>query len=110
MKILVFNCGSSSVKFQLIETAGDASATNRDRKLVWGLVDGLGERAIFKLESVDHTSQSEEKLSVSTHEAAVRTIIERLNLLSSGATSAPRTDAVGHRVVHGGGLFTAPVA
>lgn len=110
MNVLVLNCGSSSVKFQLIETAGDASVTNRDRKLLSGLVDRLGERAIFKLKSVDHTSQSEEELSVSTHEAAVRTIIERLDLSPSGATSARRVDAVGHRVVHGGDLFTAPVA
>ena len=42
MNVLVLNCGSSSVKFQLIETGADSAAAQSDRKLAIGLVDRLG--------------------------------------------------------------------
>ncbi|MGN6731895.1 MAG: hypothetical protein ACTHMB_07980, partial [Candidatus Binatia bacterium] len=38
MNILVLNCGSSSIKFQLIETAGDLAAIAQDRKLIVGAI------------------------------------------------------------------------
>ncbi|HEX2929041.1 MAG TPA: acetate kinase [Candidatus Binatia bacterium] len=104
MKILVLNCGSSSVKFQLIETEGDSGPTERDRKLLSGLVDRLGNHATFRLKSNDKNAPVvEESLSVRDQEAAVRLIIERLGM-SAGGTRA--VDAVGHRVVHGANLFT----
>src|SRR6266576_3322852 len=100
MNVLVLNCGSSSVKFQLIEVAGGNAATDRDGKLVSGLIDRLGDQA----------AQPEEKLAATNHEIAVRAIIERLGFSVSGGPSERRIDAVGHRVVHGGDLFTAAVA
>jgi acetate kinase len=110
MNVLVLNCGSSSVKFQLIEIAGDNAAMDRDRKLVSGLMDRLGEQAIFSLKSADQASQPEEKVAAPNHEIAVRAIIERLGFSVSGGPSETRIDAVGHRVVHGGDLFTEAVA
>jgi acetate kinase len=100
MKILVFNCGSSSVKFQVIDTAGNSRATQHDRKLAWGIVDRLGGQATITLKLSDGASTSEENLDISNFKDAVRTIIERLGSL------AQNVEAVGHRVVHGADLFT----
>ena len=49
MKILVLNCGSSSLKFQLLQTEGPAAAQN-DVVLARGLVDSIGGPAIVRLE------------------------------------------------------------
>ena len=49
MKVLVLNCGSSTVKFQVIETAETSTPTHQDHKLASGLVDHLGGQATFKL-------------------------------------------------------------
>ena len=100
MKILVFNCGSSSVKFQVIDTAGNSRATQHDRKLAWGIVDRLGGQATITLKLSDGASTSEENLDISNFKDAVRTIIERLGSL------AQNVESVGHRVVHGADLFT----
>ncbi len=105
MKVLVLNCGSSSVKFQLIDTAGESAAITQDRKLVVGLIDRLGGDAVFKLRGGDRIAPCEEKLAAPTHEIAVRAIIERLDLKASTGGMESRLGAVGHRVVHGGSLF-----
>ncbi|HEY7220021.1 MAG TPA: acetate kinase [Candidatus Binatia bacterium] len=110
MNVLVLNCGSSSVKFQLIETPGHLATTIRDRKLAVGLIDRLGASATFKLKSGDNIVPLEENLATPDHEIAVRAIIERLGLSMSGGAAEWRVDAIGHRVVHGGDLFTAAVA
>jgi acetate kinase len=110
MNVLVLNCGSSSVKFQLIETARHGAGFRNDRKLVSGLVDRLGADATFRLKSSAKSPAPEERLAAPNHEVAVRAIIERLGLTVSDAASDRRIDAVGHRVVHGGDLFTSAVA
>jgi acetate kinase len=104
---LVLNCGSSSVKFQLIETAAPGPSANRDQKLAVGLVDRFGERSVFKLKTGEGAALSEDKLAIADHEAAVRLIIARLGLSAGGANQVA---AVGHRVVHGGELFAGTTA
>ena len=42
MKVLVLNCGSSTVKFQLIETDAELIAKNEDRFLAKGIVEKIG--------------------------------------------------------------------
>ena len=106
MNVLVLNCGSSSVKFQLIETAADAGPTDRDRKLLVGIVDRLGDHAVFRLKPGDKTEPAEETVAAPDHDTAVRLIIERLGLTAAGGANARAVDAVGHRVVHGADLFT----
>jgi len=108
MKVLVLNCGSSTVKFQVIETAETSTAPHHDHKLVSGLVDHLGEHATLKLTRAGNAAGSEENLTVGNHEEAVRMIIERLG--SSARDGDLQPEAVGHRVVHGGDLFTEAVA
>ena len=107
MKVLVLNCGSSTVKFQLIETDPELIANNQDRLLAKGSVEkigttealvhfqsGVGKSAVKVAEVLDHKSA----------------IAECLNLLRSRqlALTDERQDigVVGHRVVHGGERFS----
>jgi acetate kinase len=107
MKVLVLNCGSSTVKFQLIETDQELIAKNQDRLLAKGAVEkigttealvhfqsGIGKSAVKVAEVLDHKSA----------------IAECLNLLRSRqlALTNERQDigVVGHRVVHGGEKFS----
>ncbi len=104
MKILVLNCGSSTLKFQLIETAKNSSATDEDRKLALGLVDRIGSHASCRFGVVG--SPFEEKAeAVRNHEEAVGKVMQWLSSKAGLRDFA----AVGHRVVHGGDQFTAPV-
>ena len=97
MKVLVLNSGSSTLKFQLIETA---SSTNTERKLAHGIVDRIGGSGSYRFYSNGVVSE-QKSCSVANHEQAVRLVIDWL-------TSEPglkAIDAVGHRVVHGGERF-----
>ena len=84
MNILVLNCGSSSIKFQLIETAGDLAAIAQDRKLIVGAIDRLGEHATFKLKVGGDGTPTNEKIAAPDHEIGVREIIKRLDLTMPG--------------------------
>jgi len=97
MKVLVLNSGSSTLKFQVIETA---SSTNTERKSAHGIVDRIGGSGSYRFYSNGVVSQ-QKSCSVVNHEQAVRLVIDWL-------TSEPELkaiDAVGHRVVHGGERF-----
>jgi acetate kinase len=102
MKILVINCGSSTVKFQLVELEWRPDGFGQKRVLAGGLVDRIGGKATRAFFVQSGPSRPEE-ISVQDHEQAVGVIIEWL-------TSMPglgSIDAVGHRIVHGGDQFTA---
>lgn len=102
MNILVLNCGSSSVKFQLIEMAG---AEGNGRKLAVGMIDRLGAGAVLKLKSdTEKNSPAPVRIEARNHDEAVRAVIDRIG------GGGQRIDAAGHRVVHGGAFFTEPVA
>ena len=53
MNILVLNCGSSTVKFQLIATGPGAIRSDEDRRLARGTVEGLGGDAVLTLQPGD---------------------------------------------------------
>ena len=108
MKALVLNCGSSTVKFQLIETDPDLISHNRDRFLAKGIVEKIG-----TTEAIISYQQGEEKPvksvgEVLDHKTAVA---KCLALLTSGDHPAIGHESdigvVGHRVVHGGEKFSA---
>ena len=104
MKILVFNCGSSSLKFQLIEIAAASSSAARDMKLARGIVDRIGGSAAVHFETGGSVEKHESE-TVRDYEEAVARVIAWLN-------SHPQLGgfaAVGHRVVHGGDQFAASV-
>ena len=97
MKVLVLNCGSSTLKFQLIETDGMA----RTRKLARGIVDRIGGAAAYSFTTESGGAPEEKTLPVATYEAAARLVIDWLRSQSE----LPAIDAVGHRVVHGADRF-----
>ena len=98
MKVLVLNCGSSTLKFQLIEVAEPGG---QQRKLARGLVDRIGAAGGWRFEAVG-AAVVQEAVTTATHEDATRLVIDWLKSLP--ALGQP--NAVGHRVVHGGERFT----
>jgi acetate kinase len=107
VRILVLNAGSSSLKFQLIDTDGAAIADARDRRLARGQVERIGGQAIVTLAA---TGAPPEKSTapIRDHAAAVEHVIGWLTSTDSGVPieSVGEIEAVGHRVVHGGERFT----
>lgn len=107
MKILVLNVGSSSLKFQLIDTDETAIAQSTDRRLARGQVERIGGEAIITLTDADgHSTKTAAQLR--NHAAAVEHIIGWLTQPESNVpiTRVADIQAVGHRVVHGGERFT----
>ena len=103
MNILVINCGSSSLKYQLI---------NSDSEQV--LAKGLCERIGIDGSAITHQKAGGEKqttlASMADHTQAVKLVIEKLTDASVGALkSLDEIDAVGHRIVHGGEKFAGSV-
>ena len=108
MNILVLNCGSSSVKFQLIATDLAQIADDSDRRLARGNIERIGGEAIVTLEATGHDSERSTAALRDTR-AAVELIIRWACSEESGVAdikSIADIHAVGHRVVHGGERFT----
>ncbi len=111
MRILVLNCGSSSVKFQVIETNRDRIRREADRRLACGLVERIGGEARASLGAEGNPSIGK-NLSARDHREALDAILGWIFSPASGigAGRADGTiDAVGHRVVHGGERFNSSV-
>ncbi len=99
MNILVINCGSSSLKYQLIESKSEKV-----------LAKGLAERIGIDGSTLNHTPAGKEKIVMKVpmpdHKEAVRLVIEALIDKEHGVINyLSEIDAVGHRVVHGGEKF-----
>src|SRR5262245_59822979 len=98
VNILVFNCGTSSVRFQVAAVDPGRPAIDVHHRLARGMVGPIGAEAEWHLE-VPGQPADQRSIRVSTHEAAVRSVIdwcrERRIVI----------DAVGHRLVHGGERF-----
>jgi len=107
VRILVLNAGSSSLKFQLIDTDGAAIAESRDRRLARGQVERIGGQAIVTLAAAN-APPTKTTAPIRDHAAAVEHVITWLAGPDSGAAieSVAEIEAVGHRVVHGGERFT----
>ncbi len=107
MKVLVLNCGSSSAKYQLIETSLEAIEKNADREIGRGLVERIGTSSavhVFQAEGRDRVTDSGEILE---HRDALAHIVRMLTHPEHGVIQDPsEIHAVGHRVVHGGEKFT----
>lgn len=103
MKILVLNCGSSSVKYKLIDTSCDAVLAEGGVEKI-GLPDGF-----LKYKKADGTKAMIE-LGQTDHNGSVKAI---LNLLTDPVEGCIKNygeiDAVGHRVVHGAEKFSQSV-
>ncbi len=100
--LLVLNAGSSSIKFSVFAAAGDAGLEPRYR----GEVDGLGARPRFAVRGAGGDAPTPEALRAgASHDDALRTILDWIEARTTGT----RIIAVGHRVVHGGTRYSAPV-
>ena len=95
MDVLVVNCGSSSIKYQLFDTAAD-------EVIAKGVVERIGADAPFISQTargVDHRAEGD----IPTHTEAFALIVDALTHPEHGAIpDLGSIDAVGHRVVHGG--------
>ena len=111
MNILVLNCGSSSLKFQLIATDLERIANNNDRRLAHGQIERIGGAAIITF-TAEGKQPQRSAAPIKDIRSAVETIV---NWIVSEASeieeikSLEDIHAVGHRVVHGGERFTESV-
>ena len=108
MNVLVLNCGSSTVKFQLIATDLDLIAQNADRRLARGVIERIGGESIITLQA-EGGAQQRSTSSLRDVRAAVGFIAQWASSEDSGiqeVRSIADLQAVGHRVVHGGEHFT----
>lgn len=102
MKILVINCGSSSLKYQLIDS-------DTEEALAVGLCERIGIDG-----RLNHTPAGGDKVVIEKdmpdHEVAIRMVLAALTDGDHGVIgNLDEIDAVGHRVVHGGEKFTESV-
>ena len=106
--ILVLNVGSSTIKFQLIDTDAAAIAEARDRRVARGQIERIGGEAIVALAAEGRPGEKH-ATPLRDHAAAIEYILGWLTSDASGVpiTSVGQIEAVGHRVVHGGERFSA---
>ncbi|AAP77905.1 acetate kinase [Helicobacter hepaticus] len=99
MNILVINCGSSSLKFQLIDT-------DTEKVLANGICDRIGiEGSVLQYKNKEG-KKSEKKEAMPNHTKAIEMVLEALTNKQNGAISSlDDIRAIGHRVVHGGEFF-----
>jgi len=111
MNILVLNCGSSSLKFQIIETDLERIEQNADKQLAKGVIERIGSEALITLQTA-HAPVLKEATPLRDHRAAldyvVRWIISPQSKID-GIQSLNDIHAIGHRVVHGAEKFTMSV-
>ena len=109
MKVLVLNCGSSSLKFQLVETDEELAHTGQDRTLAKGLVENIGSTAVIKYEPRGG-KVLKETADILEHKIAVERSLALLTDPQSGVIrDRSEIAAVGHRIVHGGEQFKSSV-
>ncbi|HYC50368.1 MAG TPA: acetate kinase [Gemmatimonadaceae bacterium] len=107
MNILVLNVGSSTLKFQLIDTSREAIDANTDRRLAGGQIERIGGEAVLSLEGT-HGRVERTTASLRDHAAAIEYLLSWMTSDESGValSSVAEIEAVGHRVVHGGEKFS----
>ena len=111
MNVLVLNTGSSSLKFQVIDTDLDAIEKNADRQLARGLIERIGSESLvtFRVEGKPTVRRT---AALRDHRAALDYVLRWLVSPEAdvpGLKSMADIHAVGHRTVHGGEKFTRSV-
>ena len=111
MNILVLNCGSSSLKFQIIETDLEAIENNADQQLAKGVIERIGSEALITLQAIGRPAVKH-AMPLRDHRAALDYVVRWIISAESkidGIQSLNDIHAVGHRVVHGAEKFTMSV-
>ena len=102
MKILVVNCGSSSLKYQLIDM-------ETEEVMAKGYLERIGLEDSFLTHTVNGEKHKIEK-KIANHEEGIKLVIEQLLDKDYGVIKdLSEIDAVGHRIVHGGEKFSKSV-
>jgi len=101
MKILVLNCGSSSLKAQVFESSPEQLAAMQDRVLAKAVVERIGTRDAIVSVTADGRR--------ARHTHPVANMEEALQSVMEAVVQHGPIEAVGHRVVHGGESFHEPV-
>ncbi len=102
MKVLIINCGSSSLKYQLIDS-------ETEQVLAKGLCEriGIDGRLVYQKAGCDKEIT---EASMPTHNEAIAMVLDALTNDKTGAISdLKEIEAIGHRVVHGGEKFASSV-
>jgi acetate kinase len=109
MNVLVFNPGSNSLKFELVAARQPQTTPDEGRKLVGGSIENIGEKSKVSLVENKRVVH-QERIDTADYDAATRWVLTWLNSNKHlGRPGIAQLDAVGHRVVHGGDHFAAPV-
>jgi acetate kinase len=111
MNVLVLNCGSSSLKFQIIETDLDLIDKNADVMKAKGLIERIGSQALISLRA-NGKKPVKQATPLRDHRAALDYILRWIispEAEIAGIQSLADLHAVGHRVVHGAEKFTKSV-
>ena len=99
MKVLVINAGSSSLKYQLLDTGSQ-------NVLAKGLCERIGIDGKFTYKAPGKTTVDARDVAMPTHSEAIQAVLDALVDPENGViASMKEIDAVGHRVVHGGETF-----
>ena len=110
MKILVLNSGSSSVKFQVIETDLERMNAHDDQTLATGQVEKFGLADSRLVLNVPERKPFADYREILEHRAAIEWALRILTDPEHGILGeVDEIDAVGHRVVHGGEAFASSV-
>ena len=100
MKVLVINCGSSSLKYQLIDMTTEES-------LAQGLVERIGIEGSVLTQKVEGKDKYVINTEIKNHKEAIKLVLEALvDPVHGVIKSMNEISAVGHRVVHGGEKYS----
>ena len=103
MKVLVINAGSSSLKYQLLDT-------DNQEVLAKGLCERIGIDGKFTYKAPGKNTIDAVDVAMPTHSEAIQAVMNALVDPDNGViASMKEIDAVGHRVVHGGETFACSV-
>ena len=103
MYIFVLNCGSSSLKYQLLDMVNE-------RRVAVGLVERIGMEGSVLAYAPASGDKVEETVDIADHQVAVRKVLDKLADPHVGVVkSLADITAIGHRVVHGAEKFSASV-
>ena len=95
MNILVINCGSRTIKFQVIDVENKTS-------IIKGAIKDIGEeKGHFQINFLQKSKVVEEEIHIKNHKNAFETILEHID-------NDITLKGIGHRLVHGGDFFTKP--
>lgn len=97
--VLAINAGSSSVKFAMFQTGGAS------QQILKGGIDRIGPNAVLHVSSPDPAQSISQSVAAPDHIAAVSVLIDWIKTRDEGKALA----AIGHRVVHGGPDYNAPL-